>query len=63
MDDHLFKKLEELEYRIVQLENQNRGLVWEEVEEIPKPENSKFLVDLQTGDLIPKDEKLFEIME
>lgn len=27
------------------------------------PENSKFLVDLQTGELIPKDEKLFEIME
>jgi hypothetical protein len=28
------------------------------------PENSKFLVDLQTGDLIPKeDDKLFEIME
>lgn len=25
--------------------------------------NSKFLVDLQTGELIPKDEKLFEIME
>lgn len=69
MDDHLFKKLEELEYRIVQLENrivqlenQNRGLVWEEVEEMP--ENSKFLVDLQTGDLIPKeDDKLFEMME
>lgn len=38
MDDYLFKKLEELEYRIVQLENQNRGLVLEEVEEIPKPE-------------------------
>lgn len=38
MDDHLFKKLEELEYRIVQLENQNKGLVWEEVEEMPKPE-------------------------
>ena len=94
MDDYLFKKLEELEYRIVQLENQNRGLVWEEVEEMPKPEilmqhilinmkyqtykvcingvyyvyvipeNSKFLVDLQTGDLIPKeDDKLFEMME
>ena len=31
MDDHLFKKLEELE-------NQNRGLVWEEVEEMSKPE-------------------------
>lgn len=28
------------------------------------PENSRFLVDLQTGDLIPKeDDKLFEIME
>lgn len=28
------------------------------------PENSKFLVDLQTGELIPKeDDKLFEIME
>lgn len=28
------------------------------------PENSKFLVDLQTGDLIPKeDDKLFEMME
>lgn len=27
------------------------------------PENSKFLVDLQTGELIPKDEKLFEIMD
>lgn len=38
MDDFLFKKLEELEYRIVQLENQNKGLVWEEVEEMPKPE-------------------------
>lgn len=38
MDDYLFKKLEELEYRIVQLENQNRDLVWEEVEEMPKPE-------------------------
>nr|DAH83151.1 MAG TPA: hypothetical protein [Bacteriophage sp.] len=38
MDDFLFKKLEELEYRIVQLENQNRGLVWEEVEEMPKLE-------------------------
>lgn len=88
MDDFLFKKLEELEYRIVQLENQNKGLVWEEVEEKPEipnttymkyftyklclngvnyvyviPENSKFLVDLQTGELIPKDEKLFEIME
>lgn len=91
MDDYLFKKLEELEYRIVQLENQNRGLVWEEVEENQRfltqhiltnmkyqtykvcingvyyvyviPENSKFLVDLQTGELIPKDEKLFEIME
>lgn len=24
---------------------------------------TKFLVDLQTGELIPKDEKLFEIME
>lgn len=38
MNDYLFKKLEELEYRIVQLENQNRGLVWEEVKETPKPE-------------------------
>lgn len=38
MDDYLFKKLEKLEYRIVQLENQNRGLVWEEVKETPKPE-------------------------
>lgn len=38
MEDYLFKKLEELEYRIVQLENQNRGLVWEEVKETPKPE-------------------------
>lgn len=38
MDDYLFKKLKELEYRIVQLENQNRGLVWEEVKETPKPE-------------------------
>lgn len=74
MNDYLFKKLEELEYRIVQLENQNRGLVWEEVEEMPIlinmkyftyklclnginyvyviPENSKFLVDLQTGKII-----------
>lgn len=33
MNDYLFKKLEELEYRIVQLENQNKGLVWEEVED------------------------------
>lgn len=48
MNDYLFKKLEELEYRIVQLENQNKGLVWEEVEEMPKPK---------------EDDKLFEIME
>lgn len=33
MNDYLFEKLEELEYRIVQLENQNRGLVWKEVED------------------------------
>lgn len=33
MNDYLFKKLEELEYRIAKLENQNRNLVWEEVEE------------------------------
>ena len=42
MDDHLFKKLEELEYRIVQLENQNRGLVWEEVEEMPEIPNATY---------------------
>lgn len=79
MNDYLFKKLEELEYRIVQLENQKflmqliltnmkyqtykvciNGVYYVYV----IPENSKFLVDLQTGDLIPKeDDKLFEIME
>lgn len=42
MDDFLFKKLEELEYRIVQLENQNKGLVWEEVEEKPEIPNATY---------------------
>jgi hypothetical protein len=37
MDD-LLKKLEELEYIIVQLNELKGGLVWEEVEEMPKPE-------------------------
>lgn len=43
MDDFLFKKLEELEYRIVQLENQNKGLVWEEVEEKPEISNATYI--------------------
>lgn len=42
MDDFLFKKLEELEYRIVQLENQNKGLVWE-VEEKPEIPNATYI--------------------
>lgn len=43
MDDFLFKKLEELEYRIVQLENQNKRLVWEEVEEKPEIPNATYI--------------------
>lgn len=36
MDDYLFKKLEELE-------NQNRGLVWEEVKEKPEIPNTTYI--------------------
>ena len=43
MNDYLFKKLEELEYRIVQLENQNRNLVWEEVEDKPEIPNATYI--------------------
>lgn len=43
MNDYLFEKLEELEYRIVQLENQNRGLVWEEVEEKSEIPNATYI--------------------
>ena len=42
MDDFLFKKLKELEYRIVQLDTQNKGLVWEEVEEKPEIPNTTY---------------------